>query len=238
MKTETRKVLQLMLVVGILAAAVRIGVIFYHRKQAAEPKQTQEQLMNLDYYVTPKKLHAYNLPSARELTRQPVWIREGYRYSYYPYDAAHKRADLKTAAGQLGPIEKMDVKDVVSQAAPGSASEKAVLAVFEKGGKKYAVPIGTAQGEDAKIYADEIFYIQDPKELYKHWPTDAWQAIDQHHVKNGMTEMQVAFAVGMGTPHPVNGDEKTVDYPNGGNALTVTFRNGRVVDAKPGKART
>ena len=39
---------------------------------------------NADYYVTPKKLYPYDLKSAQQLTQQPVWMKEGYRYTYYP----------------------------------------------------------------------------------------------------------------------------------------------------------
>ncbi len=232
MKAQTRKTLQVFLVIALAAAAVRIGVIFYHRRQANQPRQQQEQLMNLDYYVTPKKLHAYDLPSARELTKQPVWVREGFRYSYFNYDAGLRRADLTRPVGTLGPIEKLDVTDVVTQKMPDGPSQ--VLAVFKKGDEKFAVPIGTEQKGDYNFFVDEVFYIQDPKELYKHWPTDVWQAIEQHQVKPGMNEIQVAFAIGMGRPHPINGEEKTVDYPNGGNPVIVTFRNGRAVTISPG----
>jgi hypothetical protein len=234
MKLERRKAIQIVLVIAFIAAAVRVGVILYERKPVHEPEQDQQQerLMNLDYYVTPKKLHAYDLNSARELTKQPVWCREGYRYSYYPYNAASHKADLNHVAGQLGPIERLSVTGVVAQPEPGSAG-KAVLATFEKNGQMFAVPIGSELKGDYNIYADEIFYIQDPKELYKHWPADIWQAIEEHQVKPGMNEIQTAFAIGMGVPHPMNGDEKTVDYPNGGNPLRVTFRSGTAVEIGP-----
>lgn len=231
MKKQTRKTLQVFLVVALAAAAVRVGVIFYQRKHANAPRQQQEHLMNADYYVTPKKLHAYDLVSARELTKQPVWVREGYRYSFFSYDPARRQADLRHPVGMLGPIERIKVTDVIAQRTSDGPSQ--VLAVFEREAGKFAVPIGTEQKGDFNIYADEIFYIQDPRDLYKHWSADVWRSIEQHEVKPGMNEIQAAFAVGMGTPHPMNGEEKTVDYPNGGSPLRITYRNGRAVEIAP-----
>lgn len=231
MKPQTRKTLKVFLAVLLAAAAIRVGVIFYQRQPAKEPQQQPERLMNLDYYVAPKRLHAYDLPSAGELTQQPVWVREGYRYSYFKYDPARHQADLGHALGLLGPIEQLNITDVVRQRTPEGPND--VLAVFTKGGNAFAVPVGTEQRGDYNIYADEIFYIQDPRELYKHWPSEVWQSIEQHQVKPGMNEIQAAFAVGMGTPHAMNGDEKTVDYPNGGRPITVTFRSGRALSVQP-----
>lgn len=231
MKAQTRKTLQISLVVGLAAAAIRIGVIFYQRSQANKPQQQEQRLMNLDYYVTPKRLHAYDLASARELSKQPVWVREGYRYSYFRYDPGRHQADLAHPVGTLGPIERLDITDVVIQRTAEGQSQ--VLALFKKSGDAFAVPVGTERSGEYTIYADEIFYIQDPRDLYKHWPADIWRTIELHQVKPGMNEIQAAFAIGMGTPHPINGDEKTVDYPNGGNPLTITYRNGRAVTILP-----
>ena len=63
-----------------------------------------------------------------------------------------------------------------------------------------------------------MLYIEDPHELYKHWPADVWDAIERHEVKPGMNEIQADFAVGMGIPQRSDDPTvKTVNYPNGGN---------------------
>src|SRR5882762_6224836 len=57
--------------------------------------------------------------------------------------------------------------------------------------------------------------IEDPHELYKHWPPDIWGAIDQHQVKLGMNELQVDFALGMGVlDHSGDSAVKTAHYAN------------------------
>jgi len=236
---EAKQRIQWALALAIVVAALRAGYLFYqrHEQNVAAQKQKQQQNIgytNADYYVTPKKLYPYDLKSAKQLTQQPVWVKEGYRYTYYPFDSGRRRTDFSHEAGLLLPIEQMEVKDVVTDISPKAADERQVLAVFQREGKMFAVPIGGEAGGNYKIYSDEMFFIQDPHELYKHWPPDVWDAISRHEVKPGMNELQADFAVGMGVPDSGSSLEKTVRYPNGGKALVVTYRDGKVVEVKAG----
>jgi hypothetical protein len=232
---EARQRIQLALVAAIVIAGVRTGYIFYrrHEDQVAAERQKQPRSIgyaNPDYYVNPKKLYPYDLKSAKQLTQQPVWVKEGYRYTYYPYDASHKHVDFEHEAGLLLPIEQLSIKDVVTTKPPGRASRQ-MMAVFEKEGKSYAVPIGFEKDEQYSIYSDEMFYIEDPHQLYKHWPDDVWQAVERHQVKPGMNEVQADFAVGMGIPDAGDASyQKTVRYPNGGKPLVVVYRDGKAAD--------
>lgn len=239
MSPELKQRIQLFLAVLIVIAVLRTGWILWQRhvadKQENAHKQAANAPMNPDYYVTPKKLYPYDLKSAKQLTAQPVWVKEGYKYTYYPFNPVTHRSDFKHDAGTLGPLEKLNIKNVVLDASPGSKDQRQVVAVFEKDGKTYAFPIGAEKGGEYKIYSDEMLFIQDPKELYKHWPADIWQAVDNHQVKPGMNELQADFAVGMGVPEASGDPEiKTVNYPNGGNPLTVVYRNGKAAEIKPG----
>ena len=117
--SKTSKIIQIVLLVAIVAAGINLYLYLRERRSGlAEPKKA-EVALDPDYYVTPKKLHPQDLKDAKELTRQPVWIREGYRFTYYPY-AGH--TDFQHPAGTLGPIEKLDIKDVVVDRAPDSAA--------------------------------------------------------------------------------------------------------------------
>jgi hypothetical protein len=238
MTEETKKKIQLGLAVAIVIAGARAAYIMYERHEdyVAEQKKIQARSLgyaNADYYVTPKKLHPYDLNSARELTQQPVWVKEGYRYTYYQYVPVVKSVDFAHEAGTLGPLERLDIKDVLAVAAPGGRRQ--VVALFDEAGKEYAVPIGFESDGQYKIYSDEMFYIEDPHELYKHWPADVWQAVEQHQVKPGMNELQADFAVGMGVPDPgATSAEKTVRYPNGGKPLVVTYRDGKAAGIRAG----
>ena len=249
MTPELKRWIQYILTLAIAIAAVRTGYILEKRRSSSAPAAEQKPAappLDADYYVTPKKLHAYDLRSARELTQQPVWVKEGYRYTFFPYDPATHTVAFEHEAGLLLPLQKLDIKDVVLVPAPESARErlpggavlrgqKQVVALFDHDGKHFAVPVGNELNGDYRIYADEMLFIQDPKQLYKHWPGDIWDAVDKHQVKPGMNELQADFAVGMGTPEPLQEDgAKTVKYPNGGRPLQVTYRNGRAVDIRGG----
>jgi hypothetical protein len=142
--------------------------------------------------------------------------------------------DFAHDAGLLLPIEKLVIKDVITATPPGKSQRRQVMAVFEKEGKTYAVPIGFEAEEQYTIYSDEMFFVEDPHDLYKHWPPDVWQAVEQHEVKPGMNEMQADFAIGMGVPDAGGGSEKTVHYPNGGKPLVVVYEDGKAAEIKPG----
>ena len=240
MSPEARQRIQLALLVALLVAGTRAGYIFYQRHEDRVAAEKQKQGSNVgysnpDYYVTAKKLYPYDIKTAKQLTQQPVWVKEGYRYTYYGYDATTKDVDFDHESGLLLPIEKLAIKDVVTAAPAGAGQRKQVMAVFEKVGKSYAVPIGFESEGEYKIYSDEMFFIEDPHDLYKHWPTDVWQAVDHHEVKPGMNEMQADFAIGMGVPDA--GDtsyEKTVRYPNGGKPVVIVYHDGKAAEIKPG----
>ncbi len=187
MKAENRKRVQAFLAIAVVLAGIRVLLIYRGRHaQPAKTTASQATPLKAEYYVTPKKLYPFDLKSARQLTQQPVWIKEGYRYTYYPYISAHHSADLDHQAGLLGPLEKLNVKDVVSQKLPHSGGREQLLAIFEKDGKTHAVPIGTLRDGTYQIYSDEMFFIQDPRQLYDAWPTDVWDAIAQHQKQSSL----------------------------------------------------
>ena len=230
--SRTSRILQIVLLVAIVAAGINFYLTWRERRTGLVVAKRPEVALNPDYYVTPKKLHPQDLKDAQELTQQPVWVREGYRYAYYPYNG---HSDFKHAAGTLGPIEKLEIKDVVLERTPGSATEKQVMAVFDKDGKRYAFPIGIDDNGDYKIYSDDMLFIQDPHQLYKHWPAEVWQAIDNHQVKPGMNELQAWFAIGVGSPEGTGASNpRIVDFPNHGHPLRVTFTNDKATDIQPG----
>ena len=233
--SKTGKIIQLLLLVVIVAAGIRFYLYMRERHTAlivAPPKT--EKALDPDAYVLPKKLHPQDLQDAKELTKQPVWVRAGYQIVYYPFNG---HADFAHQAGRLGPIEKLDIKDVVVDRPPHG--EKQVMAVFEKDGKRFAFPIGNAENSNYTIYSDDMLFIQDPHELYKHWPPDVWQAIDNHQVKPGMNELQASFAIGVGVPEGTGTDNpRIVNYPNDGHPLRVTFDNGKATEITPGASST
>ena len=237
MTSEAKQRIQIVLAIAIAVSAARAGYIVYQRRSAAKQEEAAKQAAPLkaDYYVTPKKLRPYDLKSAQHLCAQPVWVKEGYRYTYYPFDPARKKSDFSKAAGLLLPLEKLNIKDVVLDASPGSADQRQVMAVFEKDSESFAFPIGSTKAGEFQIDSDEMLFIQDPHDLYKHWPADVWNAIDTHQVKPGMNELQSDFAIGMGMPDKSSDSSiRTLHYPNGGQPLVIVFRNDQAAEITPG----
>lgn len=231
-----RKKLQIFLVGAIVLAGGRAAYIVYERhqerKEAEQPKQSPA--LNADFYVLPKKLHAHDLKSARELTKQAVWVKVGYGYTYYPYDPARHKTDFAHEVGTLGPLQKLEIRDVITEAAPHGEGAKQVLARFELDGKPYVVPIGVEKDGDYTIYSDDMFFIEDPHVLYKHWPAKIWAAIEKHEVGSGMSELQADFAIGLGVPGSGPYGTRTLRYPNGGKPLVITFQDDKATDIRPG----
>jgi hypothetical protein len=235
--SELQKKLQILLVVATVVAGGRAAYIVYDRHEASkeEAKPKPEALLKADYYDSPKKLHPYDLKSARQLTAQPVWVKVGYQLTYYPYDRERHKADFGHEAGTLPPLQRLAIQDVATDVSPQATGTKQVLACFFLDGKSYAVPIGAEKDGQFKIYSDDAFFIEDPHDLYKHWLADVWQKIDAHEVQAGMSELQASFAIGMGIPQG-SGDygSRTLQYQNGGKPLVITFENDKAREIKPG----
>ena len=96
--------------------------------------------------------------------------------------------------------------------------------------------LGSRKRATFKIYSDDIFFMEDPRELYKYWPADVWKAIDEHRVDKGMSELQASFAIGAGVSEGTGGayGSRTLHYANGGNPMVVSFENDKAVDIKAG----
>jgi hypothetical protein len=235
---ELKQRLQLVMMVAILVSGTRLVYILYERHQSnVDLAKKQPSALNPDYYVSPKKLYPFDLTSARQLTDQPVWVKVGYAQTCFLYDPVRHRVDFSREARKLLPIEKLLIKDVITANSPDAPGEPQVMAVFENEAKAYAFSIGSIKNGEYKFYSDDMLFIQDPHELYKHWPPDVWEAIDKRQVKAGMSELQASFAVGLGIPDK-SGEpgDRTVNYPNGGNPLRVTYQNDKATAIHSGSA--
>lgn len=250
MDADLKKRIQITVLVFVVIALIRVGFIFYARRDTgAGPKKPETTYSsNMDDYVTPHKIFPYNVESAKkELAGRPVWIKTGNLLSYYPYDAASHSVNFKRKAGVLPPLAKLQVKDVVLQREPVALKagqvvvvQKQIMAVFEKAGEPgtFAAAFGTNTGDDYTFNANDVFLFEDPHELYKHWPADTWSAIDQHQVKQGMSELQASFALGSDMSADA-GDygNRTIEFANTGKPVTVTFEKNKATTITQGKAQ-
>jgi hypothetical protein len=237
---------------GIICAVILIaglGYFFYSRRDpGTAPKKAEPTYSaNLDDYVTQRKIVPYDVNSAKkELVGKPVWVKAGNIIPYYAYDAAAHSVNFKKKIGLLPPLAKLQVKDVVLQREPVAIKvgqvaviQKQIMAVFEKDGEAgtFAASFGTNTGDDYAFTANESFFYDDPHELYKHWPADVWSAIAQHQAKQGMNELQASFALGTAmNADPGDFGNRTIEFVNAGNPVTVVFEKNKAVSVTPGKA--
>lgn len=239
MDQDWRRKTQIILAIFFVIALIRVGVIFYDRTHVTEapkpePTSSSRYKVTLDDYVTPHKLFPYDLNSARELVGKTVWVRTGNQVAYYSYQSETRRVDLAHKAGLLGPLEKLEVKDVIAQ---GPHRHGRVMAIFTKAEApgEYAAIIGTIEDDVYTFNINEIFFIEDPHGLYNHWPADVWNAIDHHEAKLGMNELQVGFALGTDIrATPGDYGNRTVEYTAAGKTLmVVAFSDNRAVSVHP-----
>ena len=104
MDADLKKKLQISLLVFVVIAGIRVGFIFYARRDTGEgPKKPETTYSsNMDDYVTPHKIFPYNVESAKkELVGKPMWVKTGNVLPYYPYDAAAHTVNFKQKAGTV-----------------------------------------------------------------------------------------------------------------------------------------
>lgn len=239
MKFMQRVVLGLLVILAI--ASVRLYFIWRERSAPmVQAPQQQRRLLTDDDMVQPRKLLIDDLKSARELIGKPVWVAAGYQLDYYPNVEQH--VDFAHPAGLLPTTVELQILNVIVQRAPPKAvtriphGNEQVFVVFTlpNDTRRYATAIGYVAGADSTYYCDDIFYYDDPHLMYKHWPTDVWQAIDQHHPKTGMNELQVAMALGqVQTSDSSRYGNRTVHYDVAGKQWSVSFEHNHATEVRP-----
>lgn len=214
MDPSTRRNFQIGLIVLLLAAGARTLWIFHERSESSVPEKPAVKERNEDDYVYLRPSHAHDLASARAVLKgNTVWVKAGNAVAYFPYTAG---AVGKKEVGVLPPLNPLLITNVVMQGDQMYAIFSAVQLpppadykpdpskkyreVRELDPNKYldAAPIGVVKHGDATIVIDDIFFLADPHDLYKHWSKDAWAAIGRHEITQGMSEMQAQASMGMG----------------------------------------
>jgi hypothetical protein len=223
-------------------AGVRVFFIWRERNApAVTPHPTEEYKLSQDDVVQPRKLYIDDLKSAKGLDGKTVWMQNGYVLEYFPYTA--HRVDLEHKVGLLPSIQPLQIENMVQQKTTATttdhlpAGKTHVFAIFKKPDdtKEYAVAVAYLNGDDSHFYCDDIFFYDDPHELYKHWPADVWKAVDAHQAKPGMSELQVSMALGNQQQSDSSDmGSRTVHYIVNGSQVSVTFVNNKATDIKAG----
>lgn len=218
MEPTTRKYLQVGIVVALALALLRTGYIFYQRSQADRPKEeAPARQLQGDDFVFIRSLHAYDLASAKKLEGMTVWIKAGNAIAYF------KPGDVQHEAGTLPPLARLKI----SKVAP-SGNQVFATFTFEDGGPAgtFQAPVGAVKRNDVSLILDELFYYDDPHQLYKHWPKETWEAIGRHEIVKGMSETQAGMAMGVGRTVGSTAAEygnRTLQYQHEGKTVEVLF---------------
>ena len=214
--------------VDVVSVSLKVGIglallyllFVYGQRWMRDPVQREEAEkveLHPDLYVYPAKSYISSFETAQsKLVGQPLWVKEGYRWQYEPGDKVFE------------PLEKVVPTRVFREG--GS-----VYIEFERDGQPARFGIGRSD----RFYVDEIFFIEDPRELYDHWTDEQWAKVERGEVEQGMSEFQVAFARGAGdvTAASPNASHKVVEYRGGADKglkpVRVTFRNGVAQSVEP-----
>jgi hypothetical protein len=228
----------------LIAAGIRIGLIYRERNAPAVQAPTpQREKLNDDDLVFLKKKRPSTPADLKELVGTTIWVSAGGQMDYYPSTGRH--ADYAKTSGTLLGAEPLLIKGYFEQAAPASSrsriprGDRHVLLAFTKPksdapDKEYAVPVGYHDQSGYTFYTDEIFFYDDPHELYKHWGPEVWKAVDSHQVILGMSEREVQMALGQ-VSQSTSDDygNRMVVYDNLGKPMDVTFVKNKVTSFRP-----
>lgn len=204
-----------------------------------------EQKVDADDLVFLKKERPDSIKDERALIGKTVWVSAGEQLDYYLDRDRH--VDYAKPVGTLPGAAPMDIKDVFEEKAPSSgpavlripAGERHVLLAFTLPSSKdpktvYATPVGDYENGLYTMLNDEIFFYDDPHQLYKHWGAATWAHIDRHEVVPGMSENQTMMALGqVMKPDSDNMGDRDVTYDNNGHPVTVEFVHNRAVKITP-----
>jgi hypothetical protein len=227
-------------VVLILAVGGEVLWLNHERNLPVVVKTPERAVTPDDDLVFLKQKRPDSMKDAKELVGSTLWVSAGGQMEFYPY-VGHAAQYGKSAGTLLG-AEPIVVKDAVEQVAPKTATaripggDKQVLLVFTKPNetKEYAVPVGYKQDGQYTFQTDEIFFYDDPHELYKHWGPEIWKAVDGHQVILGMNERQVELALGQVSQSTSNDyGNRMVVFANMGKPMAVTFVKNKVTAFRP-----
>jgi hypothetical protein len=203
----------------------------------------QEQKVTMDDVAVVRMEFPQHFDDVKDLEGKSVWMKNGYTMPYFPYAAG--KVDFKTRVGVIAPLEKLSVKKAIKEAVPASVDDgishgqRQALLVFTLPGdqsRQFATPVGAMDVGQEQYYDDLLFFYDDPRTIYSHWPSDIWAAIDAHQVKPGMNELQTRLALGqkIQTDNPQAEGNRTVTYDADGKKWTVTFRDDKATEIKQG----
>ena len=218
--------------------AVRVSFVIYERNRPYYPRTGQRQQIPPDYQITVPKFYIEDYQGAQILNGKPLWVKYGYSMTYFPCQVPSGKDSHKQPLVFL-PMEKIVVRQVIERPSALKDKSKEVLVQFQKNGKCCETRIGLYNSDERRylMQLDELFYPKDPREIYTHWTSEMWQAIERHDINENMTIHQVFLSLGYG--RLVNMEAGGVQLyefgrkPGGLTGITrVRFYEGRVKEIR------
>ena len=234
-------------IVFVLAVAVRVGLIYHanHQEMPAAKNLYPARKVDPDDLVFLKKQRPDSLADERALVGHTLWVSAGGQLDYYADKGKH--VDYAHPVGILPGAEPLLVKDVFEEKAPATgravaripAGQKHVLLAFTLPASsdpkaEYATPVGDFDNGNYTLLNDQVFFYDDPHQLYKHWGPEMWSHIDKHEAVLGMSENQAMMSLGEVTrPDSDNTGDRDVAFENNGHPLMLRFEKNKAVKITP-----
>lgn len=232
----------------LLLAGARVGLIYKHNHEAENPVPVETShwaKLDEDAFVFLRKQHPDSLKDERALIGTTIWVSAGGQMEYYRDTGKH--VDYAKPVGTLKGAQPLLIKDVFEQVPPKTGravfripgGSRHVLLAFTmpnapEPNTLYAVPVGHFADGLYEIASDEIFFYDDPHELYKKWGPATWGHVDKHEVVPGMTENQCMMALGQVIePHGDTAGNRSVTFNNEGHPIDIEFTNGKATRITP-----
>ncbi len=238
-------------VTGILVVAVgiRVGLIYKANQENVAVKKDPyaDFKVDPDDNVFHKKERPDSLADQRTLIGKTLWVSAGGQLAYYEDKGNH--VDYAKPVGDLLGATPLLIQGVFEEKAPSTgpavfripAGQRHVLLAFTMPKSSdpttlYATPVGDFDNGTYSFLNDEVFFYDDPHQLYSYWGPAIWSDVEQHKVVPGMSENQVMMSIGqVMKPDSDKTGDRTVFYENDGHPITITFVHNKAVTIKPSK---
>ena len=227
-------------VTAVLVLAIGGQLLYLHHERnsyVAPAKADVSYKVQDDDLVHLKHTYPSEMKDAKALAGKPLWISAGGQLDYYPVSGS--TVSWTKSAGILLGAQRIDVKDAILAVAPKKATfripggNKQVELVFTLPGgtQRYAVPAGYEEGGRYTFFIDDVFFYEDPHELYKHWGAEKWAAIDRHEAIKGMNERQAMLALGqVESPSSTDYGNRVITFDNVGKPVRVVFEKDKATN--------
>ncbi len=235
----------------LLILGVRVFFVWKGRQDpgivARQAEQEAAKPLPKDDVAVVRQLFLASFDAAKQLEGTNVWVRAGYSLPYYPF--VKDQVEFSKRISNLPAAEKLSIVKIIKAKAPAKEDNRvphgtqqyfAVFALPDEKGTSgdsrsnfYAAPIGFTDHGAETIFCDQLFYYDDPRTIYDHWPKEVWTAVAAHTPTLGMSENQARMAVGiLMESDSTSMGNRTVTFDANDKRWTVTFKDDKATSVK------